>query len=189
MLTGSEVKNLREGRVSLMKPTAACAMTKSGSSAATFRNTPTPRLEPCAERPRKLLLHREVRALRIKPGEKGLTLVPFRMYFNERGVGGRTAACRGGPGLANRPRLLLADEPTANVDPANQQTVVNLIRDTCREEGIALLLVTHARNGATVRTNRPPGDAQPRDRPAARTFAPDTLKPRKRSGATHEGTQ
>ncbi len=46
--------------------------------------------------------------------------------------------------LANRPRLLLADEPTANVDPANQQHVVDLIRETCREENVALLLVTHA---------------------------------------------
>ena len=46
--------------------------------------------------------------------------------------------------LANRPKLLLADEPTANVDPSNQQTVIDLIRDTCREEGIALILVTHS---------------------------------------------
>ena len=46
--------------------------------------------------------------------------------------------------LANRPRLLLADEPTANVDPANQQRIIDLIRDTCREENIALLIVTHA---------------------------------------------
>lgn len=46
--------------------------------------------------------------------------------------------------LANRPRLLLADEPTANVDPANQQRVIELIRETCREEAIALLMVTHA---------------------------------------------
>jgi putative ABC transport system ATP-binding protein len=46
--------------------------------------------------------------------------------------------------LANRPKLLLADEPTANVDSANQQNIVNLIRETCREEQIALLLVTHA---------------------------------------------
>lgn len=50
--------------------------------------------------------------------------------------------------LANRPRLLLADEPTANVDPRNQQSIVDLIRLTCREEGIALLMVTHAREVA-----------------------------------------
>ena len=36
--------------------------------------------------------------------------------------------------LANRPSLLLADEPTANIDPRNQQKIVDLIRETCREE-------------------------------------------------------
>jgi putative ABC transport system ATP-binding protein len=46
--------------------------------------------------------------------------------------------------LANQPSLLLADEPTANVDPANQQNVIDLIRETCHEEKIALILVTHA---------------------------------------------
>lgn len=46
--------------------------------------------------------------------------------------------------LANEPKLLLADEPTANVDPANQQKVIDLIRETCREENVSLLMVTHA---------------------------------------------
>ena len=46
--------------------------------------------------------------------------------------------------LANRPKLLLADEPTANVDAGHQQQIVDLIRQTCREEGVALVLVTHA---------------------------------------------
>lgn len=46
--------------------------------------------------------------------------------------------------LANRPRLLLADEPTANVDSKNQQHIIDLIRDTCREQEVALLMVTHA---------------------------------------------
>lgn len=45
--------------------------------------------------------------------------------------------------LANRPRLLLADEPTANVDAANQQKIIDLIRETCQEEQIALIMVTH----------------------------------------------
>jgi ABC-type lipoprotein export system ATPase subunit len=45
--------------------------------------------------------------------------------------------------LANRPKLLLADEPTANVDPAHQQQIVDLVRETCREENVALLIVTH----------------------------------------------
>jgi putative ABC transport system ATP-binding protein len=46
--------------------------------------------------------------------------------------------------LANRPSLLLADEPTANVDLANQETILRLIREGCAEHRVALLLVTHS---------------------------------------------
>lgn len=46
--------------------------------------------------------------------------------------------------LANRPTLLLADEPTANVDVANQETILRLIRDACRENKVSLLMVTHS---------------------------------------------
>lgn len=53
----------------------------------------------------------------------------------------RTSVARA---LVNTPRLLLADEPTANVDAANQQTILDLIRQTCRDAGVSLLLVTHA---------------------------------------------
>ncbi|HVA45477.1 MAG TPA: ABC transporter ATP-binding protein [Pirellulales bacterium] len=45
--------------------------------------------------------------------------------------------------LANRPKLLLADEPTANVDSRNQQQIIDLIRQTCGEEQVTLVLVTH----------------------------------------------
>lgn len=46
--------------------------------------------------------------------------------------------------LVNRPGLLLADEPTANIDPAHQQQVVDLLREVCRAENVAMLLVTHS---------------------------------------------
>jgi ABC-type lipoprotein export system ATPase subunit len=46
--------------------------------------------------------------------------------------------------LVNRPVLLLADEPTANIDPGHQQQVIELLRDACRSENVAMLLVTHA---------------------------------------------
>lgn len=45
--------------------------------------------------------------------------------------------------LAGCPKLLLADEPTANVDPSSADSVLELIRDTCREEEVSLLTVTH----------------------------------------------
>ncbi len=47
--------------------------------------------------------------------------------------------------LSNQPDLLLADEPTANVDPAHQQQVIDLMREACVRENIAMLLVTHSR--------------------------------------------
>lgn len=46
--------------------------------------------------------------------------------------------------LVNRPKLLLADEPTANIDPAHQQQVIDLLRGACAAENVAMLLVTHA---------------------------------------------
>lgn len=45
--------------------------------------------------------------------------------------------------LANRPRLVLADEPTGNLDARHAREALQLIRETCREEGAALLLVSH----------------------------------------------
>lgn len=45
--------------------------------------------------------------------------------------------------LANRPKLVLADEPTGALDSKNAQQVLELIRKLCREAKAALLLVTH----------------------------------------------
>jgi putative ABC transport system ATP-binding protein len=47
--------------------------------------------------------------------------------------------------LANRPKLVLADEPTGNLDHANARESLKLIREACRENGAALLLVSHDR--------------------------------------------
>ena len=45
--------------------------------------------------------------------------------------------------LANEPRLLLADEPTGNLDSKRCREVLALMRDICHERGIPGLLVTH----------------------------------------------
>lgn len=45
--------------------------------------------------------------------------------------------------LANRPQLVLADEPTGALDPKTAQQVLQLIRKLCTEIGASLLLVTH----------------------------------------------
>jgi lipoprotein-releasing system ATP-binding protein len=45
--------------------------------------------------------------------------------------------------LANKPRVLLADEPTGNLDPSTSTTVFEAFRDTVREQGAAALVATH----------------------------------------------
>ncbi|MFC7050566.1 ABC transporter ATP-binding protein [Emcibacter nanhaiensis] len=45
--------------------------------------------------------------------------------------------------LANRPKLLLADEPTGNLDETTGGEVLNILLDLAREEGTAALLATH----------------------------------------------
>jgi ABC-type lipoprotein export system ATPase subunit len=45
--------------------------------------------------------------------------------------------------LASRPQLVLADEPTGNLDARTARQAVALIRETCTEIGAALLLVSH----------------------------------------------
>ena len=48
--------------------------------------------------------------------------------------------------VANRPRLVLADEPTGNLDPRSARDSLELIREVCRENESALLLVSHDRS-------------------------------------------
>src|SRR5436190_1085439 len=46
-------------------------------------------------------------------------------------------------GLANHPRLLLADEPTGNLDPRTAQGVFQMLVNLVRAEGVAALVATH----------------------------------------------
>jgi lipoprotein-releasing system ATP-binding protein len=52
----------------------------------------------------------------------------------------RVAFCRA---LANGPRLLLADEPTGNLDPATSDQVFGALMDLVRETGLSALIATH----------------------------------------------
>jgi lipoprotein-releasing system ATP-binding protein len=53
----------------------------------------------------------------------------------------RVAVCRA---LINQPELLLADEPTGNLDQATADAVGTLLLDLSREENVALICVTHS---------------------------------------------
>ena len=46
--------------------------------------------------------------------------------------------------LINRPKLLLADEPTGSLDRASAENLVQLLLELNREEGVTLIMVTHS---------------------------------------------
>ena len=50
--------------------------------------------------------------------------------------------------LVGKPRLVLADEPTGNLDPENAAKILELLRRTIKDEGAAGILATHSRQAA-----------------------------------------
>jgi ABC-type lipoprotein export system ATPase subunit len=56
--------------------------------------------------------------------------------------------------LAGEPRLILADEPTGNLDSARSGEIVELLRSIAHERGAAVLLVTHDAEAAAVADRR-----------------------------------
>jgi putative ABC transport system ATP-binding protein len=50
--------------------------------------------------------------------------------------------------LVHQPKIVLADEPTGNLDPETADRALTLLCHTCREQGAALLMVTHSAESA-----------------------------------------
>lgn len=75
-------------------------------------------------------------ARRVGIGDK-LSRLPDQLSQGERQ---RAAVCRA---LVTQPRLLLADEPTGNLDPDNKQIVLDILIDHAEEFGATLVVVTH----------------------------------------------
>ena len=50
--------------------------------------------------------------------------------------------------LAGEPKLILADEPTGNLDPVNAQQVLSLMRILVKDKGTAAILATHSEQAA-----------------------------------------
>lgn len=82
--------------------------------------------------------HRRARTLadRLGIGDK-LGRLPNSLSQGERQ---RVAVCRA---LVTNPPLLLADEPTGNLDPANKQRVLDTLFELAGESGATILTVTH----------------------------------------------
>ncbi len=73
-----------------------------------------------------------------------LGLASFLSRFPEQLSGGQQQRVAIGRALAVRPKLILADEPTGNLDEATGDAVLNLMLTLQQESGAALLMVTHS---------------------------------------------
>lgn len=45
--------------------------------------------------------------------------------------------------MMNNPKVILADEPTGNLDPASSENVLNLLHDINKQKGTTIIMVTH----------------------------------------------
>ncbi len=91
--------------------------------------------------------------------------------------------------LINDPALLLADEPTGNLDSVNAHDILRMIRGLNRERGLTVVLVTHAPEVAayvdrviTLKDGRVEADVRSEARDDGRS-APSRLAPARRAGA------
>ncbi len=78
-----------------------------------------------------------------------LGLTPLLARYPEQLSGGQQQRVAVGRALAVRPRLLLADEPTGNLDETTGDAVLALTLDLVRETGCGFLMVTHSARLAT----------------------------------------
>ncbi|GAA3713162.1 ABC transporter ATP-binding protein [Oceanisphaera sediminis] len=73
-----------------------------------------------------------------------LGLAGRERHYPEQLSGGQQQRLAIGRALASRPALLLADEPTGNLDEATAETVLALLLELVAESGSSLLMVTHS---------------------------------------------
>ena len=81
---------------------------------------------------------------------EALGLTPLLRRYPEQLSGGQQQRVAIGRALAGRPPLLLADEPTGNLDEATGDAVAALMLDLVRDQGAALMLVTHSHRLAAL---------------------------------------
>ena len=87
----------------------------------------------------RLQAHREQALARLD----GLGLAHCRQRFPHTLSGGEQQRAAIARALAHRPRLVLADEPTGNLDAVNARRVTDLLWKNTRELGCALVVATH----------------------------------------------
>ncbi len=75
--------------------------------------------------------------------EKGLGIVELKKRLPSQISGGQMQRVAIARSLANKPTLILADEPTGNLDSEISEKVLSLFLETCRRYGQTLVMITH----------------------------------------------
>jgi len=86
------------------------------------------------------------RAKRIEELLADIDLKPAAMALPHELSGGETQRVSVARAIAHHPKLLLADEPTASLDTATGQRVVQLMRDLGKDYGCTIIMATHDRD-------------------------------------------
>ena len=120
ILVGTEVKALREGHLNLRDSYASITNGKAvlhNCHIGTYSHGNQMNHDPL--RPRILLLHKkEIERLRSKVQQKGLTLVPLRLYFNDRGRAKLELALGRGKKTYDRRETIKKREASREIDRA-----------------------------------------------------------------------
>ena len=100
-----------------------------------------------------LLLQRAADPQRVAAVLAAVGLGGFESRLPQTLSGGQLQRVAIARALVHRPRLILADEPTGNLDPATAERVLALLVEQVRAHGAACLLATHSR-AAAARADR-----------------------------------
>lgn len=72
-----------------------------------------------------------------------LRLTERRFYFPDQLSGGQQQRVAIGRALITNPKLILADEPTGNLDSKNSKDVINLLKQAAKRFGRTVIMITH----------------------------------------------